>query len=80
MFKVANKRSKSKAWIFNADEVTFTMTKNKITAITMASGKTSFTAEGAKTSSQQDMKQLLQKQTNCLQAQFQRTSVPINCY
>ena len=39
---------KSKAWIFNADEVTFTMTKNKITAITMASGKTSFTAEGAK--------------------------------
>ena len=46
--KLPTKGLKSKAWIFNADEVTFTMTKNKITAITMASGKTSFTAEGAK--------------------------------
>ena len=46
--KLPTKGLKSKAWIFNADEVTFTMTKNKITAITMASGKFSFTAEGAK--------------------------------
>jgi len=46
--KLPTKGLKCKAWIFNADEVTFTMTKNKITAITMASGKTSFTAEGAK--------------------------------
>ena len=46
--KLPTKGLKSKAWIFNADEVTFTTTKNKITAITMASGKTSFTAEGAK--------------------------------
>ena len=46
--KLPTKGLKSKAWIFNADEVTFTMTKNNITAITMASGKTSFTAEGAK--------------------------------
>ena len=46
--KLPTKGLKSKAWIFNADEVTFTMTKNKITAITMANGKTSFTAEGAK--------------------------------
>lgn len=46
--KLPTKGLKSKAWIFNADEVTFTMTKNKITAITMADGKTSFTAEGAK--------------------------------
>lgn len=46
--KLPTKGLKSKAWIFNADEVTFTMTKNKITAITMASGKSSFTAEGAK--------------------------------
>ena len=46
--KLPTKGLKSKAWIFNADEVTFTMTKNKITAITMASGKASFTAEGAK--------------------------------
>lgn len=46
--KLPTKGLKSKAWIFNADEVNFTITKNKITAITMASGKTSFTAEGAK--------------------------------
>ena len=46
--KLPTKGLKSKAWIFNADEVSFTITKNKITAITMASGKTSFTAEGAK--------------------------------
>ena len=46
--KLPTKGLKSKAWVFNADEVTFTMTKNKITAITMADGKTSFTAEGAK--------------------------------
>ncbi len=46
--KLPTKGLKSKAWIFNADEVTFTMTKNQITAITMANGKTSFTAEGAK--------------------------------
>ena len=46
--KLPTKGLKSKAWIFNADEVTFTITKNKITAITMASGKFSFTAEGAK--------------------------------
>lgn len=46
--QLPTKGLKSKAWIFNADEVTFTMTKNNITAITMASGKTSFTAEGAK--------------------------------
>ena len=46
--KLPTKGLKSKTWMFNADEVTFTMTKNKITAITMASGKTSFTAEGAK--------------------------------
>ena len=46
--KLPTKGLKSKAWRFNADEVTFTMTKNKITAITMASGKFSFTAEGAK--------------------------------
>ena len=39
--KLPTKGLKSKAWIFNADEVTFTMTQNKITAITMASGKTS---------------------------------------
>jgi len=46
--KLPTKGLKGKAWIFNADEVTFTITNNKITAITMASGKTSFTAEGAK--------------------------------
>ena len=46
--KLPTKGLKSKAWVFNADEVNFTMTKNKITALTMASGKTSFTAEGAK--------------------------------
>lgn len=46
--KLPTKGLKSKAWIFNADEVNFTIAKNKITAITMASGKTSFTAEGAK--------------------------------
>ncbi len=46
--KLPTKGLKSKAWIFNADEVNYTKTKNKITAITMASGKTSFTAEGAK--------------------------------
>lgn len=46
--KLPTKGLKGKAWIFNADEVNFTIAKNKITAITMASGKTSFTAEGAK--------------------------------
>lgn len=46
--KLPTKGLKCKAWIFNTDEVTFTMTNNKITAITMASGKTSFTAEGTK--------------------------------
>ena len=46
--KLPTKGLKGKAWIFNAGEVNFTIAKNKITAITMASGKTSFTAEGAK--------------------------------
>jgi len=46
--KLPTKGLKGKAWIFNADEVNFTITNNKITAITMASGKTSVTAEGAK--------------------------------
>lgn len=46
--KLPTKGLKCKAWIFNADEVTFTMNKNKITAISMASSKTSFTAEGTK--------------------------------
>ena len=46
--KLPTKGLKGKAWIFNAGEVNFTIAKNKITAIAMASGKTSFTAEGAK--------------------------------
>jgi len=46
--KLPTKGLKCKAWIFNADEVTFTKDKNKITAITMASEKKSFTAVGTK--------------------------------
>lgn len=37
-----------KAWAFNRSEVTLTATNNVVSAITMASGKTSFTLEGFK--------------------------------
>jgi hypothetical protein len=46
--KLPTKGLKTKAWIFNAGEVTFTKTANKATAMTVASGKSSFTIEGAK--------------------------------
>lgn len=46
--KTPVKGLKPKAWVFNRSEVTFTKTTNSISAITRASGKTSFTAEGFK--------------------------------
>ena len=39
---------KAKAWAFNRSEVTLTFTDNKVTAIALAGGKTSFTVEGFK--------------------------------
>lgn len=39
---------KPKAWVFNMGEAVITKTANKITGLTKASGKTSFTVEGFK--------------------------------